>query len=92
MVSLYNKKTLFFLWFFLSSPQKPKDLEFSHKKLTNRNVGFQMLQKMGWQEGHGLGSRGKGIREPVKVYVMGTQCRDLPPLEKAGILPVTRSL
>uniref|UniRef100_A0A8B9EZD1 SURP and G-patch domain containing 2 n=1 Tax=Amazona collaria TaxID=241587 RepID=A0A8B9EZD1_9PSIT len=47
--------------------KKPKDLEFSHKKLTNRNVGFQMLQKMGWQEGHGLGSRGKGIREPVKV-------------------------
>ncbi|NWT42061.1 SUGP2 protein, partial [Chroicocephalus maculipennis] len=43
------------------------DLEFSHKKLTNRNVGFQMLQKMGWQEGHGLGTRGKGIREPVKV-------------------------
>ncbi|NXE13735.1 SUGP2 protein, partial [Lophotis ruficrista] len=47
--------------------KKPKDLEFSHKKLTNRNVGFQMLQKMGWQEGHGLGTRGKGIREPVKV-------------------------
>ncbi|KAK2541854.1 Sugp2 [Columba livia] len=47
--------------------EKPKDLEFSHKKLTNRNVGFQMLQKMGWQEGHGLGTRGKGIREPVKV-------------------------
>ncbi|XP_065604791.1 SURP and G-patch domain-containing protein 2 isoform X2 [Cyrtonyx montezumae] len=47
--------------------KKPKDLDFSHKKLTNRNVGFQMLQKMGWQEGHGLGTRGKGIREPVKV-------------------------
>ncbi|XP_010157782.1 PREDICTED: SURP and G-patch domain-containing protein 2 [Eurypyga helias] len=47
--------------------KKPKDLEFSHKKLTNRNVGFQMLQKMGWQEGHGLGTRGRGIREPVKV-------------------------
>ncbi|XP_068276525.1 SURP and G-patch domain-containing protein 2 isoform X2 [Nyctibius grandis] len=47
--------------------KKPKDLEFSHKRLTNRNVGFQMLQKMGWQEGHGLGTRGKGIREPVKV-------------------------
>ncbi|NWI18617.1 SUGP2 protein, partial [Crypturellus soui] len=47
--------------------KKPKDLEFSHKKLTNKNVGFQMLQKMGWQEGHGLGTRGKGIREPVKV-------------------------
>uniref|UniRef100_A0A8C6JHK4 Uncharacterized protein n=1 Tax=Melopsittacus undulatus TaxID=13146 RepID=A0A8C6JHK4_MELUD len=51
----------------IKKKKKPKDLEFSHKKLTNRNVGFQMLQKMGWQEGHGLGSRGKGIREPVKV-------------------------
>lgn len=29
-----------------------------------------MLQKMGWKEGHGLGSLGKGIREPVSVYVM----------------------
>lgn len=28
-----------------------------------------MLQKMGWQEGHGLGTRGRGIREPVQVYV-----------------------
>lgn len=27
-----------------------------------------MLQKMGWKEGHGLGSLGKGIREPVSVY------------------------
>lgn len=87
MISLYNKNPFVFLFF--SSPQKPKDLEFSHKKLTNRNVGFQMLQKMGWQEGHGLGTRGKGIREPVKVYVMGTHYRNLTALEKAGILIVT---
>ena len=30
-----------------------------------------MLQKMGWKEGHGLGSCGKGIREPVSVYAVG---------------------
>ncbi|EMP24094.1 SURP and G-patch domain-containing protein 2 [Chelonia mydas] len=47
--------------------KKPKDLDFLHKKLTVKNVGFQMLQKMGWQEGRGLGSQGKGIKEPVKV-------------------------
>ncbi|NXG09469.1 SUGP2 protein, partial [Sakesphorus luctuosus] len=47
--------------------KKPKELEFSHKRLTPRNVGFQMLQRMGWQEGHGLGTRGRGIREPVPV-------------------------
>lgn len=52
------------------SPQKPKDLEFAQQKLTDKNVGFQMLQKMGWKEGHGLGSLGKGIREPVSVYGM----------------------
>lgn len=45
-------------------------MEFPHKKLNQKNIGFQMLQKMGWQEGRGLGSRGKGIKEPVKVYVM----------------------
>ncbi|XP_066196238.1 SURP and G-patch domain-containing protein 2 [Sylvia atricapilla] len=47
--------------------KKPKDLEFSQKRLSPRNVGFQMLQRMGWQEGHGLGSRGRGIREPVHL-------------------------
>lgn len=32
-----------------------------------------MLQKMGWKEGHGLGSCGKGIREPVSVYAAGAE-------------------
>ncbi|XP_045154796.1 SURP and G-patch domain-containing protein 2 isoform X2 [Echinops telfairi] len=49
------------------SKKKPKDLEFAQQKLTDKNVGFQMLQKMGWKEGHGLGSCGGGIREPVSV-------------------------
>ncbi|XP_056368921.1 SURP and G-patch domain-containing protein 2 isoform X2 [Oenanthe melanoleuca] len=47
--------------------KKAKDLEFPQKRLSPRNVGFQMLQRMGWQEGHGLGSRGRGIREPVHL-------------------------
>ncbi|XP_066491832.1 SURP and G-patch domain-containing protein 2 [Tiliqua scincoides] len=47
--------------------KKTKDLEFSHKRLTDKNIGFQMLQKLGWKEGRGLGSLGKGIKEPVKV-------------------------
>ncbi|XP_076978192.1 SURP and G-patch domain-containing protein 2 isoform X3 [Tamandua tetradactyla] len=49
------------------SKKKPKDLEFAQQKLTDKNLGFQMLQKMGWQEGRGLGSCGEGIREPVSV-------------------------
>lgn len=55
----------------LLSPQKPKDFDFAQQKLTDKNLGFQMLQKMGWKEGHGLGSCGKGIREPVSVYAAG---------------------
>ncbi|XP_072012296.1 SURP and G-patch domain-containing protein 2 isoform X2 [Engystomops pustulosus] len=47
--------------------KKPMDLEFANKKLTQQNVGFQMLNKMGWQEGQGLGSHGSGIKNPIKV-------------------------
>uniref|UniRef100_A0A8D2L6A7 SURP and G-patch domain containing 2 n=1 Tax=Varanus komodoensis TaxID=61221 RepID=A0A8D2L6A7_VARKO len=50
--------------------KKSKDLEFQHKRLNQKNIGFQMLQKMGWQEGLGLGLHGKGITDPVKVYVL----------------------
>ncbi|XP_023562947.1 SURP and G-patch domain-containing protein 2 isoform X1 [Octodon degus] len=51
----------------MSKKKKPKDLDFAQQKLTDKNVGFQMLQKMGWKEGRGLGSCGKGIREPVSL-------------------------
>ncbi|XP_021561989.1 SURP and G-patch domain-containing protein 2 isoform X2 [Carlito syrichta] len=51
----------------MSKKKKPKDLDFTQQKLTDKNLGFQMLQKMGWKEGHGLGSLGKGIREPISV-------------------------
>lgn len=51
----------------ISKKKKPKDLDFAQQKLTDKNVGFQMLQKMGWKEGRGLGSCGKGIREPVSL-------------------------
>ncbi|XP_056374158.1 SURP and G-patch domain-containing protein 2 isoform X2 [Hyla sarda] len=47
--------------------KKPVDLEFANKKLTQQNVGFQMLSKMGWQEGEGLGSQGSGIKNPINV-------------------------
>ncbi|KAH0625765.1 hypothetical protein JD844_033996 [Phrynosoma platyrhinos] len=47
--------------------QTSKNLEFQNKRLNPKNIGFQMLQKMGWKEGLGLGAHGKGIKEPVKV-------------------------
>lgn len=33
--------------------------------ITEENVGYQALKKMGWQEGAGLGAAGTGIAEPV---------------------------
>ncbi|XP_053150389.1 SURP and G-patch domain-containing protein 2 isoform X2 [Hemicordylus capensis] len=47
--------------------KKSKDLEFRQNRLTQKNIGFQMLQKMGWKEGRGLGLQGSGIKEPIKV-------------------------
>lgn len=32
------------------------------------NIGYQMLMKMGWKEGEGLGSEGQGIKAPVNKY------------------------
>lgn len=46
--------------------QKPADLsDYKEFKLKEDNVGFQMLQKLGWKEGQGLGAEGSGILEPV---------------------------
>ncbi|NXH37795.1 SUGP2 protein, partial [Dicaeum eximium] len=47
--------------------KKGREPEVPPKRLSPRNLGFQMLQRMGWQEGHGLGQRGRGIREPLQL-------------------------
>jgi len=39
--------------------------EYQENKLTQDNVGFKMLQKMGWAEGGGLGADGQGVVNPV---------------------------
>ncbi|PIK34117.1 putative G patch domain-containing protein 2 [Apostichopus japonicus] len=33
------------------------------------NVGNQMLQNMGWKPGTGLGAKGRGVKEPVQVFI-----------------------
>ena len=39
--------------------------DYAKYKISEDNVGFQMLKKAGWQEGSGLGSKGEGITAPI---------------------------
>lgn len=47
------------------SNRQPDLSDYKEYKLREDNVGFQMLQKLGWKEGQGLGSSGTGIVDPV---------------------------
>lgn len=54
---------------FLQDKKKNKEDEpatdYQDKKLTEDNKGFQMLQKLGWKDGEGLGASGSGIVNPI---------------------------
>ncbi|XP_030365095.1 SURP and G-patch domain-containing protein 1 [Strigops habroptila] len=49
----------------LKEGREPDYSEYKEFKLTVENIGYQMLIKMGWKEGDGLGSDGQGIKNPV---------------------------
>ncbi|KAK2109323.1 SURP and G-patch domain-containing protein 1 [Saguinus oedipus] len=49
----------------LNEGHEPDYSEYKEFKLTLENIGYQMLMKMGWKEGEGLGSEGQGIKNPV---------------------------
>ncbi|XP_043910717.1 SURP and G-patch domain-containing protein 1 [Protopterus annectens] len=49
----------------LKEGREPDYSEYKEFKLTVENLGYQMLMKMGWKEGEGLGSDGQGITAPV---------------------------
>lgn len=42
-----------------------EESDYQDNKLTESNMGFKMLQKMGWSEGSGLGSSQQGITNPI---------------------------
>ncbi|XP_018579255.1 arginine-glutamic acid dipeptide repeats protein isoform X2 [Anoplophora glabripennis] len=43
----------------------PNFSDYKEFKIKEDNIGFKMLQKLGWSEGEGLGSSGSGIVEPI---------------------------
>ncbi|XP_072924621.1 SURP and G-patch domain-containing protein 1 [Hemitrygon akajei] len=49
----------------LKEGREPDYSDYKDFKLTVENIGYQMLMKMGWKEGDGLGSEGQGIKAPV---------------------------
>ncbi|XP_072938384.1 uncharacterized protein [Epargyreus clarus] len=49
----------------VKSGKEPDFSDYKEFKLKEDNVGFKMLQKLGWTEGEGLGAEGTGIVEPV---------------------------
>ncbi|XP_069505216.1 SURP and G-patch domain-containing protein 1 isoform X2 [Ambystoma mexicanum] len=54
----------------LKEGKEPDYSEYKEFKLTVENIGYQMLMKMGWKEGDGLGSDGQGIVNPVNKGVI----------------------
>ena len=49
----------------LQNGEEFDDSDYVENKLTNDNLGFKMLERMGWSEGKGLGQEGVGITAPI---------------------------
>lgn len=43
----------------------PQESDYKEAKIESDNIGFQMLKKLGWVEGQGLGSDNSGIADPI---------------------------
>lgn len=49
----------------LKEGREPDYSDYKEFKLTCENMGYQMLVKLGWKEGTGLGAQEQGITKPV---------------------------
>ncbi|GFT73475.1 SURP and G-patch domain-containing protein 1 [Nephila pilipes] len=52
-------------WDAVKKGRTPDLSDYKEHKITSSNIGYQMLQKLGWSEGQGLGANGGGIVDPV---------------------------
>ena len=52
-----------------SGQEYVEESDYAAQKLKQDNLGFKMLQRMGWNEGTGLGADGQGITAPIGRYV-----------------------
>ncbi|GIY98242.1 SURP and G-patch domain-containing protein 1 [Caerostris extrusa] len=52
-------------WDAVKQGRAPDLSDYKEHKITSSNIGYQMLQKLGWSEGQGLGANGGGIVNPV---------------------------
>lgn len=50
--------------------RQPNFSDYKEFKIKEDNIGFKMLQKLGWAEGQGLGQNNAGIVEPINKYVV----------------------
>lgn len=48
-----------------ASNKKPATFDTAQQPVGKGNIGYGLLQRMGWSEGQPLGSKGEGLREPL---------------------------
>lgn len=61
----------------LKEGRQPDYSDYKEFKLTCENVGYKMLEKLGWKEGEGLGQDGQGITAPVNKGSVSVEGRGL---------------